>query len=414
MKSAHKLLLLAATAMLTTGSASSHFAGWQDQPVADDDDEDEPDEPNETDDAEETEEADEQEEAAGSDVQDNDAAAHADEDADEVNTDADATMVAEDHYIATPSPEMILLWVDPPRDIYEEEAIRVDSIHYLDLCAVRSECLETRSYVWAELLSLLIDYAAHSSRNRREDTPTLAKTASLTSYRVRPGQALELESKKAGPSDAELWGQVARVVPRAQSDRLISRFRVYAKPDDNTIAYVDRDLETNRYLMGINDPVHLVSDAEEQKLTIVHEFMHMIVMDEAKAIEAAMCSGIAEDGEGCYEKGSIYADYVNAFWSKNDREKAATGDDLFEIQKDNFVTAYAATNAHEDIAESFSFWVISEGKGKTVADAKQRFFARYQQLVALKQHIRTSVVGSILKERRRVAPRSGPPAVPKS
>lgn len=413
MKSWHKLLLMAGTALLATGPASSNYTGWQDEPTAEDDegdedqadDEDEADkadEADEADDADEADEAEDQDEADDGDDQDEADTADADED------ETSAAAATGDYEVAEPSPEITLLWADQPRDEYEIEAVQIDSARYLDSCAVRSECIETRDYVWGQLLSLLVDYATHSSRNRREDTPSLAKTSSITSYRVRPGQALELESKKAGPNDAELWGQVARVVPRAQSDRLISRFRVYAKPGDDTIAYVDRDTETNRYLMGINDPVHLASDVEEQKLTIVHEFMHLIVMDEAKPLDAAACKGISQDGEGCYQAGSIYADFAKAFWPKNDWESAAKGEDLYAAKKDSFVTAYAATSVHEDIADSFSFWVLNEGKGKSIADAKQRFFGQYPQLVALKQHIRTSVIGSILKERRRVVPRSAP------
>lgn len=406
MKNWHKLLLMAGTALLATGPASSNFTGWQDEPTAEDDegDEDQADDEEEADDPEDADEA--EDEAGQGDTEESADAAELPDAGEDVSDEPEDGVA--DYEAATPSPELVLLWSDPPSDADEEEAVLVDNPGYLELCPVRSECIETRDYVWGQLLSLLVDYAARSSRNRREDTPTLAKTSSITSYRVRPGQALELESKKAGPNDAELWGQVARVVPRAQTDRLISRFRVFSEPGSDTIAYVDADPETGRYLMGINDPVHLASDVEVQKMTIVHEFMHLIAMDQAKPLTAAACMGIVQGDEGCYEKGSVYADYVEAFWPKADRDRALNGDDLYTGKEKNFVSEYASTSAHEDLAESFSVWVISEGKGDTVADAKQRFFARYPQLVALKQHIRTSVIGGILKERRRVVPRSTP------
>ena len=61
---------------------------------------------------------------------------------------------------------------------------------------------------------------------------------------------------------------------------------------------------------------------------------------------------------------------------------------------------FRSTTPHEDMSESFSYWVIAEGKGKTVSDAKQRFFGRYPKLVALKEHIRRAVIADILKAQK--------------
>ena len=394
------LPLLLGVAALGGVPAASHYAVSQDQDAdkeedappdddaskADDGAADEPDNAKEADDSEAP--------ASEADVGD------ADEIADET---ADAEPVE-------PTPEIMLVWSDPPRDEYEVEATQIYNIRYIDRCSDRRYCEETRRIVSADLASLLIDYLAYSLASRREDTLSLAEKSRSTSYLVDAGQKIELKSGKPGANDAELWGQVTRLVPLEQSDRLIGQFQVFSKPKSNTIAYMNRDDTTGRFTMAINDPVHLATDAQEQKLTIAHEFMHMIVVAEATPMtEGQACDGIAYPDDGCYKPGSVYADFVKRFWSEADRDAAAKGGDVRSGKESSFVTAYAATNPHEDIAESFSVWVLSEGNGKTLADSKQRFFNGYPNLVALKQHIRNSLIGQILKERRRVVPRNTAP-----
>jgi urease alpha subunit len=55
----------------------------------------------------------------------------------------------------------------------------------------------------------------------------------------------------------------------------------------------------------------------------------------------------------------------------------------------------------------FRIGSIAEGKGKTVAYAKRRFFGRFPQLVALKDHIRRAVIADILKSRPAEKGKSG-------
>ena len=391
----HALLLMAGTAVWGASPTVSQAATInQESP---DDELDEPDEPSE-------EDAD-----ADSPLVDSEDQADANSEDEKADTAAEIYQPP-----ATPSPEVIILWADPPEDEFETEAAQVDNVRYIERCTNRRYCEETRNIVLADLAELLIDYIASSRRDRREDTPLLAETPGLANYTVSTGQKLGLEAGKPGPNDAEIWGQVARLVPLAQSDRLIGKFQVFSKPKSNTIAFIDRDSGTDRFVLGINDPVHLATDMQEQKLTIAHELMHMIVVSEAVPLAANgaplnTCDGIVEPDEGCYKRGTIYADFVRRFWSDSDRAAAAKSDDFYSTKKDHFVTVYAATSPHEDIAESFSIWMVDEGKGSNVADAKRRFFGSYPNLVALRQHIRQNMIGGILKERRRVSPRNTKP-----
>ena len=326
-------------------------------------------------------------------------------------------------------------WYDPPVTVYELRAVQVDADNYVETCADKAACQKTVRLVVNQLASLLTDYRRSSSRQRKEAGPSLGRSLKgTTKYRVLEGQRLELAANRPGPNDAAIWSEVTRVIPRAQSDKYVSRFHVFRKRSDDTLAYTEGDPETEKFILGINEPRHLGTDLREQYLTVAHEFMHMVVFEQfigpesfdenekakAKGIfslenilnalfapdkpaavqnpqsqTAANCNGIA-DSDGCFPKGTIFYDFTSRFWTKSDLEHSQE-DDFYEKNGDRFVTGYATTSPHEDISESFSWWVINEGKGKTVADAKQRFFGRYPQLVALKAQIRRAVIADILK-----------------
>ena len=365
-----------------------------------------------------------------------------DDDEEDEATEQDGDVTNDDMDEADPDDATEAQWSDAPETEDEREAEQVDADDYIAKCADKAECQETLNYVESQLNQLLTGYGSRSTRKRKELGPSRSrKIRGTTKYRVLPGQRLELIARKPGPNDRLLWSQVTRVVPRPQSDKLMGSFHVFRKRKDDTLAYVQGEPDSERFLMGINEPNHLGTDLREQYLTVVHEFMHMIVLnqfvggdfydqnetrrsrdlssvggilksifgltseedeeeestDEEEVANEAVtaCSGVVDDG-GCYPDGTLFNAFTRKFWTKDDLQN--NGDeDFYAKNKSRFVTEYATSSPHEDMSESFSYWVIAEGKGKTVADAKQRFFGRYPQLVALKEHIRRTVIAEILK-----------------
>jgi hypothetical protein len=350
--------------------------------------------------------------------------------------DGDGDVTNDDWTEVQPDADDEAKWNDQAEDASEQQAEQVDDDNYIKNCVDSATCQATLNYVEQKLNQLLTGYSQNSTRKRKESPPPKALKRGTTKYRVLPGQKLEFASGKVGANDRLLWGQVTKVIPRPQSDRLMSGFWVFRKKRDDTLAYVQGNDYDNKFRMGVNEPNHLSTDTREQYLTVAHEFMHMIVMDQqvgdvteaagpqdAKsrklsvgtlldtlfgeeseeeettsgedAVEEAPCSGVRDD-DACYPSGAIYAEFVKKFWTKSDLENHQN-EDFYERNKTRFVTEYSTSSPHEDISESFSYWVIAEGKGKTVADAKQRFFGRFPQLVALKDHIRRAVIADILK-----------------
>ena len=337
-------------------------------------------------------------------------------------------------------------WSDAPANTNERRAEQVDADDYVQKCADKAACQATLNYVESQLTVLL---QAHANRPVRRSNPKFSiKRSKVSKYTVQPGQNLERFAGKQGPNDLLLWNQVTQVLPTPQTDKYIGSFYVFRKRKDSVLAYVQGMDEGPKFILGVNEPNHLATDVREQYLTVVHEFMHMVVMnqfvgpqiydesgkgllsdlrsvagvlqsifgveedaaqsaaqpsgqsdDQTETPTAAIaCDGITED-EGCYAKGSLYNEFTRKFWTKADLQ-AERDSGFYERNKSRFVTEYAITTPHEDMSESFSYWVIAEGKGKTMADAKQRFFSRYPKLVALKEHIRRAVIADILKAQK--------------
>jgi len=66
--------------------------------------------------------------------------------------------------------------------------------------------------------------------------------------------------------------------------------------------------------------------------------------------------------------------------------------DVYAGNESNFITDYAATNPGEDIAESFTYFVLNtKPLGITGADNKVNFFYDYKELENLRKQIRSNM-----------------------
>jgi len=93
-------------------------------------------------------------------------------------------------------------------------------------------------------------------------------------------------------------------------------------------------------------------------------------------------------------------DYYNAFWldiydewnriefESDEQEYYEALEGFYEKYKDRFVTDYAVTRPEEDIAESFSFFILApKPAGDTIAEQKILFFYQRPELVALREEL---------------------------
>jgi hypothetical protein len=150
--------------------------------------------------------------------------------------------------------------------------------------------------------------------------------------------------------------------------------------------------------------------------TLVHEFGHLLTLNAGQVIpslalfynpddnetytrEVAACPDYFP-GEGCSQPDSYINAFFNQFWKdihadwqkvnleEDDDLYYEKLDEFYTSHADQFVNDYAVTNPEEDIAESWSFFVLGPRlEGKTIAEEKILFFYRYPELVQLRSRI---------------------------
>jgi hypothetical protein len=156
--------------------------------------------------------------------------------------------------------------------------------------------------------------------------------------------------------------------------------------------------------------------------SLLHEFGHFLTLNSMQVPPDSQVFNHPQDadlydqaaascpqyftGEGCSHPGSYINAFFIRFWSgiypewQQSGHPAGSGvphfsNDFYEMHKDQFLSPYAATNPEEDIAESWTYFLLSpQPQPSTIADQKILFFYEYPELVALREQILTRLCTS--------------------
>ncbi len=117
----------------------------------------------------------------------------------------------------------------------------------------------------------------------------------------------------------------------------------------------------------------------------------------------AACQGLFFNGYACgseksylnafghkFWQGEIYEAWEKAFLLEDNDHEASehTLQELYDEHPDQFVTEYAATSPDEDIAESWTEFVMHpKPAGTSIADQKVLFFYAYPELLRTRNQI---------------------------
>ena len=202
-----------------------------------------------------------------------------------------------------------------------------------------------------------------------------------------------------------MWREFANLIP-AEQRTYITRYGIFIDGVDNTMAYVEPNQEDPLTWKIVMDAVD-AENKKEQQYTLIHEFGHVLTLnnqqvpfdkeayyDDYAFDEALQACSRFFTGEGCANSGSYINDFFNAFWQDIYDELPQDQDpdaiyEFYEQYQDQFVTDYAATNPGEDIAESWTHFVLNDRpSGGSIADQKVAFFYNYPELVTLRDQIR--------------------------
>ncbi|MCL4530342.1 MAG: hypothetical protein M1282_13120 [Chloroflexi bacterium] len=218
-------------------------------------------------------------------------------------------------------------------------------------------------------------------------------------------------------SQQAAWNLFIDLIP-SQDRKMLSEYQVFTDGPSNILAAVEQ---------ASDDPAKWIIEVDEADLqnkkelvfTLIHEYAHLLTLNADQVPpdiavfnnpddqnlydkKVAACPTYFPD-EGCSKPNSYINTFYNRFWvnivdewKKIDALSTASDqnpyyDKLYAFyltHQDQFVDDYAATNASEDMAETFAFYVLSpRPTDNSMRDQKILFFYDYPELVQLRSQI---------------------------
>jgi hypothetical protein len=226
----------------------------------------------------------------------------------------------------------------------------------------------------------------------------------------------ELEDERDDRTAHEaIWNYFASIIPSTKRE-FVSEFSIFTDGRGNHLAAVSpKFLDLEQWSLQVD-----ILDAEnyyDLTYTLLHEQGHLLTLNAeqvppSEAIfqfpdnetvrkqEAAACQQYFT-GEGCSKPDSYMDEFFTRFWQERlyeeweqiDLEKdkdtrAALLKDFYRMYQDQFLSRYASSSPVEDIAESWSFFVLSpKPESNSIANEKILFFYEYPEMVELRMQI---------------------------
>lgn len=212
-----------------------------------------------------------------------------------------------------------------------------------------------------------------------------ARAVERVTYRQdveRVGDVLVVDGRPRAEIDdpdlAEMWDLVDGIWPEHLRSELAQLSVVEEEP--RGLVGVVHPSATGGWILSLDR-----ADLRDRALveeTIVHELSHVVTLarDVFTFGEVEGCSG-AQIGLGCAEAGSVLATYANRFWPG----------DVASDDPADFVNDYAATGAHEDLAETFTAWVLGWPVDGPGIDARIETLAADPDLARLADELRRAL-----------------------
>lgn len=210
---------------------------------------------------------------------------------------------------------------------------------------------------------------------------------------------------------ATYWKQIYEVLPKEMMDKYVKELELITDGKEETLAGVKATDESNTHWNFGIDPADLpkgkITANQDFMHTLIHEFGHVLTLNNTQIEPSEADYQVGEDRyltmEGLAFKESYINQFVQEFWYKEDRieiwdeiqniqneRKRIDRITLFYLNNKNaFFTAYAAESPEEDIAESWTFFILKDRphNDKTELHKKLLFFYRFEELVAMRSEI---------------------------
>jgi hypothetical protein len=212
----------------------------------------------------------------------------------------------------------------------------------------------------------------------------------------------------------DIWKLFMRLIP-AEEREIVSGFGIFTDGKYNYLAAVNQ-AERNPYKWELNVDIADSTQKTVLTFTLLHEFGHLLTLnrDQVEVSVPIYHSPYSEDvyqqeldacpqyfpGEGCSNLNSYINQFFERFWTElytewqviDEEDDKDTRynllDDFYDTYQDQFLTDYAPTSPAEDIAESWTFFILApKPESNSIANEKILFFYEYPELTELRAQI---------------------------
>lgn len=197
----------------------------------------------------------------------------------------------------------------------------------------------------------------------------------------------------------EIWEMFVRVAGIDLVAESLIEYHVGDSAESDTMAFVTQGDDPAHWILGAN--LATSEDRDELLATLVHEYAHILFLGSDEIDPEGDCGADEAVWEGCPVEGSVIGGFRDVFWSgygddapAADNTDADIAYDFYLAHEDDFVSDYAATNPVEDLAESFTAFVLeAEPDGDGVVAEKLRHLWEHEWLVEIRERIRAEFSG---------------------
>jgi hypothetical protein len=208
-------------------------------------------------------------------------------------------------------------------------------------------------------------------------------------------------TKNTDADEYKMWNIFAKIAGDDFVDAYLARYATYRIADTGTLGFVRvLDAEEPSWGLAVNANASDFSNAKWTRDLVgvlIHEYAHVLTLNgdqiNHKKKKEAFCKGNYLSNKGCAEKKSYLNNYVDRFWDEKDFSiKAPAREKYFKEHPDEFVTEYGLKSPEEDIAESFTQFILYEKPtGTKKKDLKVAFFYEYPEFVEMRTRIRGEI-----------------------
>lgn len=280
--------------------------------------------------------------------------------------------------------------VDGPEECSSYEKYDAEAgICYFE-CETENQCKQIEQDIDNEL-------ASWTEELEKDTKPVSEKTISendeslKADYSVGVGEKISFVRGADAQEYRKIWQDIAELAPDNVTNKYVEEYQVFDNASDDTLAFVDDEDGNGKWRIAINLAGHKSSNTKEQKATIIHELFHIISLNSEQIdSQISNCKTFSID-EGCANENSYLYLFKQKFWPNTSTQ---------EFDENKFVTEYAATNEVEDLAESFSFFILENNvSGSLEKDNKLKFFYNFPELAQIRLDMRSVLAKDIIRAR---------------